>query len=87
MANVHSAIKEIRKNNRKRVQNQAVLSELKSTWMKLTRLPKTDIEKAKTMARELTSKWDKAVSSKIVPKGRADRKKSRIAHLLGKLSQ
>ena len=43
--------------------------------------------KAKEAAAELISAYDKAVSHGIVPRGRADRKKSRIAHFLAKLKK
>ncbi len=85
MANVHAAIKQIRKDSKKRKRNQAVSSELKTLWANLTR--QEDGTKAKSVAQNLISKWDRAVSRGVVPKGRADRKKARIAHLLAKFSQ
>ena len=86
MANVHAAIKQIRKDAKKSVRNQAVLSELKTLGNRLWQLPKEEKTKAKPMALELVSKWDRAVSRGIVPKSRANRKKARIAHFLNKLS-
>ena len=86
MANVHAAIKAIRQSARRRVQNQAVLTELKTHWKKLGQLTKAELAKAKTLASELVSKWDRAVSNGVVPKGRADRKKARIAHWLVRLA-
>lgn len=87
MANVHSAIKQIRKDAKRRLANQAVLSELKTLWKKLTSLSKGDQNQAQLLARKLTSKWDRAVLRGIVPRGRADRKKARIAHFLTKLTK
>lgn len=87
MANVHAAIKAIRKSARKRVQNQDALSELKTLWKNLTQVPGSEAAKAKTTAQELVSKWDRAVSRGIVPKGRANRKKARIAYFINKLTQ
>lgn len=69
------------------MQNQAALSELKTLWSHLTQLPKADSAKAKSAGEGLVSKWDRAVSHGIVPKGRADRKKARIAAFLTKLTQ
>ena len=86
MANVKSAIRQIRKDERKRVQNQAVLSELKTLERKLTALTPKDRTEAESLVRTLASHWDRAVSAKIVPKRRADRKKSRTALFLSKLS-
>ena len=84
MANVHAAIKEIRKSARKRERNQAVLSELHSLWRKLNLLATRNPSEAKSVAQTLTSKWDRAVSRGMIPKGRADRKKARLAHLLSR---
>ena len=87
MANVHSAIKQIRKDAKKRNRNQARLSELHSLWKKLTLVPKSETAKAKPLAQTLISKWDRAASKGFVPKERANRKKTRIALFLKKLSQ
>ena len=87
MANVHAAIKQIRKDSRKRVRNQAAISELKNFWHELALLPKGEKEKAGTLAQTLISKWDRAVSRGIVPKARANRKKARIASHLNRLSR
>lgn len=86
MANVHSAIKAIRNDAKKRDRNLAVLSELHTLWKKLAKLSKAEAAQAKTLGNQLVSKWDKAASNGIVPKARANRKKARIAHFLTKLS-
>jgi small subunit ribosomal protein S20 len=86
MANVHAAIKQIRKDSKKRLRNQAVLSELKTLWKKLSPLVQSDPVSAKSLAGHLVSQWDRAVSRGIVPKGRANRKKARIALLLNKIT-
>ena len=87
MANVHAAIKEIRKSARKRARNQSVASELKTLWKGLIEVPRSEGAKAKAQAQELVSKWDRAVSRGIVPKGRANRKKARIAYFVNKLTR
>ena len=84
MANVHSAIKAIRKDAKKRSRNQAVLSELQSLWKKFSAAP--GAAEARTSAQVLVSKWDRAVSRGVVPKGRANRKKARIAGALAKFA-
>ncbi len=84
MANVHSAIKAIRKDTKKRSRNQAVLSELQSLWKKFSAA--SDAAQARASAQVLVSKWDRAVSRGMVPKGRANRKKARIAGALAKLA-
>ena len=86
MANVHAAIKQIRKDAKKRARNQTVRSELKTLWYKLTHLPASEKDRFKPLAQTLTSKWDRAVSRGMVPKGRADRKKARIALFLNRLT-
>ncbi len=87
MANLHSAIKQIRKDSKKRIQNQAVRSELHSLWKKFSLLAGTNPADARPVANTLVSKWDRAVSRGIVPKGRANRKKSRIASALQKINK
>ena len=85
MANVAAAIKQIRKDSKKRLQNQSVLSELKSLTKKLAEVAKEKPAEAGAFARTVVSKWDRAASSGVVPKGRANRNKARIAGLLSKL--
>lgn len=82
MANVHAAIKQIRKDARRKIRNQAVLSELHTLWKKFIQLVTSNPGEARTFAQTLTSKWDRAASGGIVPKARANRKKARIASAL-----
>ena len=86
MANVHAAIKQIRKDAKRNVRNQAVLSELKSLGKKFAALSKEKSQEASGLAQLLVSKFDRAVSRGIIPRGRADRKKARIALHLKKLT-
>lgn len=87
MANLHSAIKQIRKDAKKKIRNQAVLSELHTLWKKFSLLAGTHPQEAQPLGTTLVSKWDRAVSRGIVPKGRANRKKARIAIALKKTSK
>lgn len=73
----------MRSDAKKRVRNQALLSELKTLWKKLILLDK-EPAKAEEFSRVLISRYDRAVSRGILPRGRADRKKSRIAEFLKK---
>ena len=84
MPNLASAAKRMRSDAKKRLTNQATLSELHSLSRKLTDQAKINLDAARKEARELISKLDKAVSRGIIPHGRADRKKARIAKLLAK---
>jgi len=86
MPNIASAAKRIRSDAKKRAKNQAVVSELKTMSKKLAQLA-TEPEKAKALAATLTAHYDRAVSSGVIPRGRADRRKSRITAFLAKLKK
>ncbi len=86
MPNIPSAAKRMRSDTKKRTRNQAVLSELKTLDKKLRLLAK-DPEKAKTLAHQVISRYDQAVSKGTIPRGRADRKKSRILKFLNTITQ
>jgi len=86
MPNIPSAVKRMRSDAKKREKNQAVLSELKSLNKKLVHVAQ-DPAKAKTVAEELISDYDRAVVRGVIPRGRADRKKSRIAAFLAKIKK
>ena len=84
MPNIKSAIKRMRSDAKKRATNQATLSELHTLSKKLAQLS-AEPAKAKEIAGQLVSCYDRAVVRGIVPRGRADRRKSRVAHFLAKL--
>ena len=86
MPNIKSAMKRMRSDEKKRVRNQATLSELHTLSRKLNQLS-GDPAKAKEAAAKLISRYDRAVSKGIIPRGRADRRKSRIASFVSKLSK
>lgn len=86
MPNIRSAAKRIRSDAKKSAKNMAVLSELKSLSKKLSQLA-SDPEKAGTTASILAARYDRAVTKGVIPRGRADRKKSRIALFLAKLKK
>lgn len=82
MPNIKSAAKRMRSDTKKRLKNQATLSELHTLYRKLALQAKANPEQAKVEARDLVSRLDKAVTRGIIPHGRADRKKARIAKLI-----
>ncbi len=86
MPNIRSAAKRIRSDAKKRAKNMAVLTELKSLSKKLAQLA-TEPEKAKSAAVTLVARYDHAVTKGVIPRGRADRRKSRIAHFLTKITK
>ena len=86
MPNIRSAAKRIRSDAKKREKNMAVLSELKSLSKKLTQLA-SEPEKARSVAATLVSRYDHAVTKGVIPHGRANRRKSRIALFLAKIKK
>jgi small subunit ribosomal protein S20 len=79
-----SGAKRMRSDAKKRLKNLDTRSELKTLFKKLALLTSEKSKDVESKARELVSLFDKAVSRGIIPKGRADRKKARIAYLLKK---
>ncbi len=86
MPNIRSAKKRMRSDAKKKLTNQTALSELRTLDQKLRKLA-PEPAKAQEFARRVISRYDRAVSHGIIPKGRADRKKSRIGQFLGKLKK
>ena len=81
-----SAWKELRKSQKKHQRNIAVKSELKTLAKKLEgSLAAGKKQEAEALYRMLSSKLDKAASSKIIHKNTASRKKARLAKRLKKL--
>ena len=83
MPNIKSAMKRMRSDAKKHANNQAAISELDTLEVKLKRL--SDPTQAKELAKHVVSRYDRAVSRGIIPRGRADRKKSRISKFLARL--
>lgn len=86
MPNIPSAAKRMRADARKRVCNQAVLSELKTLTKKLYKLAAAkDLKKTSEFARRVVQSYDQAASNGVIPRRRADRKKARVTQLLHKI--
>jgi len=85
LANTQSAIKRIRRSERRRIINQVHRSRAR-TYVKRTRMliAAGQIEEAEAAAREAVSSLDKAAQKGIIHKNKAARSKSR---LLKRLSQ
>ena len=79
MANIKSQIKRNKTNEKARLRNKAVKSELK-TAIRRTReaVASGDAEKATAAARTAAKKLDKAVSKGVIHKNQAANKKSAI---------
>ena len=83
MPNTKSAARRMRNSNRKRLQNRSIKSRLKSLERAYSvALKGGKKDEAGTAFRELTSAFDKAAKSGVIHKGKADRKKSRLASQL-----
>ena len=80
MANIKSQIKRNKTNEKARLRNKAVKSELK-TAIRRTResVAAGDAEKATTAARLAAKKLDKAVSKGVIHKNQAANKKAALA--------
>ena len=76
----------MRSDAKKGARNQAMISELKTLKKKLGQLA-SEPAKAEPLSRDLISRVDRAVSRGIIPRGRADRNKSRIEQFLAKLKK
>ena len=84
MPNIRSAKKRMRSDAKKHLKNLAAISELK-TFDKKIRLLTQDPAQAEAMTKQAISGYDRAVSRGIIPRGRADRKKSRLMAFLAKI--
>ena len=74
----------MRSDAKKQARNRANLSQLKTLNQKLQGLSGNP-EEAKNFAIKVISRYDRAVSKGIIPRKRADRKKSRISKFVAKL--
>ncbi|HTA11370.1 MAG TPA: 30S ribosomal protein S20 [Streptosporangiaceae bacterium] len=80
MANIKSQIKRNKQNEKARLRNKAVKSELKTYVRKFREAADTgSAEAAETAMREASIKLDKAVSKGVIHKNQAANRKSAIA--------
>ncbi len=79
MPNTKSAERRMRNSARKQLRNRSVKSRLKSMEKRYTAALKTGKkDEAQTALREALSTFDKAVKGGVIPRGTANRKKSRL---------
>ena len=88
MANIKSQKKRILTNEKRRLRNKAVKSELK-TYVRKTREAGAagDVETAEAALRVATRKLDKAVSKGVIHKNQAANRKSKLAVQVAKLAK
>ncbi|MFP5335663.1 MAG: 30S ribosomal protein S20 [Actinomycetes bacterium] len=80
MANIKSQIKRNRTNERRRLRNKAVKSELKTLVRRFREAAQTgDKDTATTALRDASRKLDKAVSKGVIHKNQAANRKSAMA--------
>ena len=87
MANIQSAKKRIRSNERKRIINSRVRSRIRTTEKSfLKAIESGQIEEARQILSSYFSLADKSIGKKVLKKGTVDRKKRRFSLKLSQLS-
>ncbi|MGP3971276.1 30S ribosomal protein S20 [Streptomyces sp. 6N223] len=86
MANIKSQIKRIKTNEKARLRNQSVKSEVKTAIRRTREAVATgDYDKAEAARRVAARKLDKAVSKGVLHRNNAANKKSALAHQVNAL--
>ncbi|MFD2630886.1 30S ribosomal protein S20 [Oceanobacillus kapialis] len=86
MANIKSAMKRVDTSNKKRLQNNAQKSEMRSQIKRVEKLVEAnDVESAKTALQTTVKHIDKAVQKGIIHQNNGDRQKSRLAKKVNNL--
>lgn len=87
MPNIKSAIKRVKTNDKRRLQNASQKSALRTAVKTFeTASASQNVENAKTAFANAAKKLDKAVTKGLIHKNAAARKKSRLAKQLNALS-
>ena len=87
MPNLRSGYKRIRQDKKRRLRNQAVLTELKSLSREIdSLLLAKKIDEAAKKIHVISPRLDRAAVKGIIPKRRASRKKSRLQLKLNRLN-
>lgn len=87
MPNIKSAIKRVKTNEKRRLQNAAQKSSLRTTVKSVeVAISNNDVENAKEVLLTATKKLDKAASKGLIHKNAAARKKSRLTKKINALS-
>src|SRR5699024_2932808 len=87
MANLKSAIKRVNTNNKKRANNQAVKSEMRTYIKQVEKLIEAnDLENAKTAFQSTAKAIDKAMQKGVIHKNNGNRQKTRLAKKLNEAS-
>jgi len=86
VANIKSQIKRNAQNEKRRLRNKAVRSELKTRTKNAVKAAETGAENAGDALRLAVKRIDKAATKGVIHKNAAARKKSRLAKRLARLS-
>lgn len=87
MANLKSAIKRARQNEKRRAHNAAIKSAMRTAMKTVeTKVQENDVEGAKTALSLATKKLDKAANKNIIHKNTAARYKARLAKKVNNVS-
>lgn len=87
MPNIKSAIKRVKVNQKKNLQNRMVKTGVKSAVKKYETVLTTDAAAAAAQLPLTTSAIDKAVTKGVMHKNTANRKKARLAKALAKAAK
>ena len=82
MANIKSQMKRIKTNEKARMRNRMIRSDLRTNIKKIETLIETEVKQAQEMLPTIYKKIDKAVSKGIIHQNKANRLKSNISKKL-----
>ncbi|MEW6911508.1 30S ribosomal protein S20 [Trueperella pyogenes] len=86
MANIKSQIKRNKTNEKRRLRNKAVKSEVRTLVRKVREAAEAgQAEEAETALRVVSRKLDKAVSKGVIHRNQAANRKSKLAKLVAKI--
>ncbi|MGM8364637.1 30S ribosomal protein S20 [Virgibacillus sp. W0181] len=87
MANLKSAIKRVRVNEKKHALNQSFKSDMRTHIKRLEHLIQAkDVDNAKAAYNTVVSKIDKAMQKGVIHKNNGNRQKTRLANKINQLS-
>jgi small subunit ribosomal protein S20 len=83
VANIKSQIKRNRQNEKRRLRNKAVRSEMKTRTKAATAAAEAGADDAAELTREAIQRIDKAAQKGVIHKNQAARRKSRLMRAVG----
>ncbi|HZT65671.1 MAG TPA: 30S ribosomal protein S20 [Acidimicrobiales bacterium] len=86
MANIKSQIKRNRQNERRRLRNKAVRSELKTRVKNVVHAAEGGTEETAELLKQAVKRLDKAAAKGVIHKNQAANRKSRLMRKLARIS-